>query len=71
MRAKVLKDLRKLARVEGWKRVFASPDLTFQQREDERKKDEELKEEARKRTEVENNAGKSGKWILVGPRGKR
>ena len=70
-RAMVLKDSRKLARVEAWKRVFVSPDLTFQQREEERKKDDEMREEARKKTQEDITAGKSGKWILVGPRGKR
>ena len=70
-REKVLRDARKLRNVEGWNRVFVSPDLTWQQREEGKKIEKKLKEEAEKKTEEAVKDGKKGKFIVVGPRGRR
>ena len=58
----------KLSRVEEMKRIYIAPDLTPQQRDQDKKKEIELKEDAAKRTEAEKN-GKI--WIVVGARGQR
>ena len=70
-REKILRDARKLSNVEGWKRVFVSPDLTWQQREEGRKIEKDLREQAEKKTEEAAKEGKKGKYIVVGPRGRR
>ena len=44
-REKVLKDARNLSRKEGWKKVFVAPDLTYEQREEARKIERELRSE--------------------------
>ena len=55
-RERLLDSGRKLARKEGWKKVFVAPDLTSRQRREEKKKKNERKKK---------DQG-SGGWILVG-----
>ena len=45
-RERLLDSGRKLARKEGWKKVFVAPNLTPRQREEEKKKENERKKEA-------------------------
>ena len=66
MRERVLQNARKLSTIEETKKVYIAPDLTPQQREEDRKKEASLKEEAEKRT---RESGK--KHLVVGPRGRR
>ena len=68
---RALNEARKLARKEGWKKVFLSPDLTPKQREEDRKKEEERKKEAEEKNAKARDEGKQGKWIVVGQRGRR
>ena len=70
-RTKMLENARKLKRNDTWKSVFVSHDLTFKQREEARKEEAKLKEEAETKTEEAKNEGKNGKFILVGQRGRR
>ena len=70
-RTKILENARKLKRNDTWKNVFVSHDLTFKQREEARKEESRLKEEAEEKTEQAKNEGKNGKYILVGQRGRR
>lgn len=69
-REKIFSNARRLARKEEWKKVFVAQDLTWQQREEARKKEKELKEEAEKRTEAAKNEGKKGRYVVIGQRGK-
>ena len=39
MRERILSNARKLAKTEKWRRVFVAPDMTWEQREDEKKKE--------------------------------
>ena len=70
-RSRLLSDARRLARKEAWRTVYVSPDLTWQQREEARKREKELREEADKKTEQAKNEGKEGRWRVVGLRGRR
>ena len=70
-RERLLANARKLMRVEGWQRVFISPDMTWEQREEGRKIEKELRDQAEAKTAEATNEGKKGKFIVVGPRGKR
>ena len=70
-RENLLGNARKLSGVQGWKRVFISPDLTYAQREEERKEQKKLKEEAERKTEAAKEEGKEEKWIVVGRRGRK
>ena len=70
-RERIFKGARNLSRVPAMKKVFVSPDLTWTQREEARKEEKQLKELADKKTEEAKNEGKSGKWIMIGQRGKR
>ena len=70
-RDKIRKNARLLARSDDWKSVFVSEDLTWQQREEARKQEKELREEADRKTEVAKKKGKQGKFRVVGPRGRR
>ena len=67
----ILTNARRLYGKDLWKRVFVSHDLTWRQREEIRKVENKLKEEAGKKTEEGNGAGREGKCIVVGPRGRR
>ena len=71
-RQKLLANARRLARKEEWKTVYVSPDLTWQQREEAREEEKKLRVEAERRTEEAKNAGRTGgKFVMVGPRGRR
>ena len=71
-REKIRKNARRLAQKDGWKSVFVSEDLTFRQREEGRKIEKKLREEAEKKTEDAKKEGKTGgKFVVVGPRGRR
>ena len=71
-RQMLLENARKLARKDEWKRVFISPDLTWQQREAAREEERKLRLEAEKKTEEAKNEGRGGgKFVVVGPRGRR
>ena len=71
-RQNLLTNARKLARKDEWKRVFVSPDMTWQQREEAREQERKLRMEAEKKTEEAKNSGREGgKFVVVGPKGKR
>ena len=70
-RERTLSNAKRLARGgETWRKVFVVPDLTYQQREEARKMEEKLKAEAEEKNRNPEE-GKEGKWIVVGPRGRR
>ena len=55
-----------------WKRVYLAPDMTWQQREEARKKEEELRKQADKMTEEAGKEGGTGEvYRVVGQRGSR
>ena len=68
---KLLANARRLARKEEWKAVFVSPDLTWQQREEGRKEEKRLRDEAERLNEAAKNEGRRGTHVIIGPRGKR
>ena len=71
-REKLLTSGNRLARKTDWKKVFVSLDLTYQQREEARKLDAQLYEEAEKKTEEAKNEGRGGgRYRVVGQRGRR
>ena len=70
-RAKIFRSAHKLSRQESTRGVFISHDLTWQQREDDRKAETARKEEAAQKTERAKNEGRRVKWVVVGARGKR
>ena len=70
-RERIRKNARLLSRTEEWKTVFISEDLTWQQREEARKQEKSLREEADRKTEEAKKEGKKGKFRIVGPRGRR
>ena len=52
--------------------MFFSQDLTWQQREEQRKIERELEEEAKRKTEdKKKDGGGKGKYVVVGARGRR
>ena len=65
-----LSNARRMAGKDEWKKVFVGQDLTWQQREEARKEEKKLKEEAEKRT-LEDTTGRVGKYVVVGQRGRR
>ena len=67
----ILANARRMAGKEEWKRVFVAKDLTWQQREEMRKEEDKLKEEAEKRTKEAVEKKQMGKYIVVGQRGRR
>ena len=67
----ILANARRMARKDEWGRVFVARDLTWRQREEVRKEEKKLKEEAEAKTKEENDKGKVGKYVVVGQRGKR
>ena len=67
----ILTNARRLFGKDLWKKVFVSHNLTWRQREEIRKEERKLKEEAETKTEEGNGAGRVGKCIVVGPRGRR
>ena len=71
-REQLLTHARRLARKDDWRNVFISPDLTWKQREEARKEEKKLREEADRRTEQAKNEGRTdGRYAVVGQRGKR
>ena len=71
-REQLLTHARRLARKDDWRNVFVSPDLTWKQREEARKEEKRLREEADRMTEQAKNEGRSDeRYVLVGQRGKR
>ena len=70
-RERIYKDARKLARDSEMKRVFVSQDLTWAQREEARKEERRLRDEAERKTEEARKDGKKGKFLVVGQRGRR
>ena len=71
-RQMLLENARKLARKEEWRRVFLSPDLTWQQREEAREEERKLRSEAERKTEEAKNGGRGGgRFVVVGQRGRR
>ena len=71
-RQMLLRNARKLAREEEWRKVFVSPDLTWQQREEARQEEKKLREEAERKTEEAKNGGRGGgRYVVVGQRGRR
>ena len=70
-RMRLLKDARKLSRIPQLKTVFIAEDMTWAQREEARKMERELRDEAERKTKEANEQGKNGKFFLVGPRGRR
>ena len=70
-RTKILANARRLSRDANWRNVYVSHDMTFKQREEARKEEVRLKAEAEAKNESEKDAGKLGKWIVVGQRGRR
>ena len=70
-RQRLLANARRLSLKDEWKRVFVSPDLTWQQREEGRKEEKRLREEAERKNEEAKNAGRAGTHVVIGPRGKR
>ena len=69
-RERILANAKRMAGKDDWKRVFVSHDWTWRQREEMRKEEAKLKEEADKRNR-ENTTGRAGKCVVVGRRGKR
>ena len=71
-RQRLLSNARKLARKEEWRKVFGENDLTWQQREEARQEEKRLREEADRKTEEAKNEGRgAGRFVVVGPRGRR
>ena len=70
-RENIFQNARMLANLREWKGVFVSPDLTYAQREEGKKEERKLKEEAEAKTEAAKEAGKEEEWIVVGQRGRR
>ena len=71
-REKMTTNGNRLARKAEWQRVFVSLDLTYRQREEARKLDAQLFEEAEKKTEEAKKEGRlGGKYKVVGQRGRR
>ena len=70
-RMKILRDARNLARSSHLKKVYVATDMTWAQREEARKMEKDLREEAERKTEEARKDGKNGKFVVVGPRGRR
>ena len=70
-RERLFANARRLSRVDGWKMVFVSPDMTWEQREEGKKIEKKMRDEAEKKTEEAVREGKKGKYIVVGQRGRR
>ena len=71
-RQSLLENARKLARKDEWRKVFLSPDLTWQQREEAREEERKLRNEAEQKTEEAKNGGRGGgRYVVVGQRGRR
>ena len=70
-RVNIFRNAPRLSRMDETRRIYIAPDLTWQQREEERKREVALKAETAKKTEDQKNEG-GGKWFkVVGARGRR
>ena len=67
----ILANARRMSGKDLWKKVFVAHDLTWSQREEFRKEEKKLKDDAEKRTKDDNERGRVGKCIVVGQRGKK
>ena len=67
----ILANARRMSGKEDWKKVFVGQALTWRQREERRKEEQKLKEDAEKKTKEDNEAGRVGECIVVGQRGRR
>ena len=70
-RARMLNNARRLARDEVWRKVYVAPDMSWEQREEDKKREKELKEKAEAMTGKAVEEGKKGKYKVVGRRGGR
>ena len=70
-RERLMDNSRRLARKDGWKDVFIAPDMTPAQREESRRVEAKLREDATKQTEDAKKEGKKGRWMVVGRKGRR
>ena len=70
-RARIFQNAPRLSRVEKTRRIFISQDLTWQQREEARKEEAVLREDAAKKSEQAKNEGRRVRCIVVGARGRR
>ena len=71
-RERLLANAKKLAKKDKWKRTFVAEDMTPTQREEAKKADEKARKEAEEKTEEAKKEGKTGgKYVAVGPRGKK
>ena len=70
-RERLFANARRLARADGMKDVFISADLSWEQREEARKTEKALREEADRKTEEAKKEGRRGQYAVVGQRGKR
>ena len=70
-RARLIANARKLGSMTRWKKVFINRDLTWAQRDEARKNDAKIREEAERKTEEAKNEGRPVKFIAVGPWGKK
>ena len=72
-REKILQQARFLGRSDDdWKNIYVGLDLTRKDREEARKKEENMKEEAKKKTEedLKNGTRKGGRYVVAGMRGR-
>ena len=70
-RARLIANARKLGSTTRWKKVFINRDLTWAQRDEARKNDAKIREEAEQKSDVAKNEGRPVKYIAVGPWGKK
>ena len=71
VRERIMRDARKLSKIPQMKTVYVATDMTWAQREEARRMEKELREEAERKTQELRNEQKNGRFIVVGPRGKR
>ena len=70
-RAKVMRNSTRLSKEEAWKKTFVAPDMTWAQREEERKVETRLKEEAKQKSDAAKDNEETVQYIVVGKRGSR
>jgi hypothetical protein len=71
MRVNIFRNAPRLSRMDDTKKVYIAPDLTPQQRDEDRKAEAKLKEEAARKNEEEKKGPGVGRWVVVGARGRR
>lgn len=70
-RVRIHQNAPRLSRADKFRRVFISPDLTVQQRDQDREAEAARKEEAATKTNQAKNEGRRVKYVVVGARGRR